>query len=241
MTIAMAITGRLGPSFSIDVAFEVPATGVTALLGPSGSGKTTILRALAGLERLPGRIRVGDALWQDESTFVPAHRRRVGYVFQGVGLLPHLSVAGNLAFAARRAPPGPFSHAEVIDRLGIGSLLDRRPARLSGGEAQRAAIARALLSQPHMLLMDEPLSGLDAGARADMLSYIEGLFARLPIPVFYVTHDEAEARRLAARTITIARRGDLASTIAPMEDQDSAIVVSPGSISTAMASVKRDA
>ena len=201
--IAVALDGRLGPDFRLDVAFEVPATGITALLGPSGSGKTSVLRALAGLDRIPGVVRFEAETWQDGAHFVPANRRRVGYVPQGAGLLPHLSVAANLAYAAARAVPGPFDRDEVIARTGIAALLDRRPEKLSGGEAQRASIARALLGQPRLLLMDEPLSALDTEARGALLDYLESLFATIAVPVFYVTHDAAEAARLATRTVRL--------------------------------------
>ncbi len=200
--IAVALTGQLG-GFALDLAFAVPATGVTALLGPSGSGKTSVLRALAGLDRHRGSVRVADEVWQDAALFVPAHCRRTGYIAQGQGLLPHLTVAGNLDYAARRAPPGPFARDAVVAMTGIAPLLHRRPARLSGGEAQRGSIARALLGQPRLLLMDEPLTGLDADARSRLLGELAALFARLPIPVFYVTHDPDEARRLATRTIRL--------------------------------------
>ncbi|ATE66154.1 ATP-binding cassette domain-containing protein [Rhizorhabdus dicambivorans] len=203
MTIAVALDGRLG-GFTLQVMFEVPSTGVTVLLGPSGSGKTTILRALAGLDRIAGTIIVDGMVWQDGATFVPSEQRRTGYVFQGPGLLPHLSVAANLAYAERRAPSGPFSRAAIIERTGIAPLLDRQPARLSGGEAQRASIARALLAQPRLLLMDEPLSALDSEARTALLGWLEQLLADIGIPVFYVTHDHAEAARLAARTLRIS-------------------------------------
>lgn len=202
-TIAARFAGRLG-SFALDVAFEVPARGVTGLFGPSGSGKTTLLRCLAGLERLAGSLRVGDAVWQDARSFVPTERRRVGYVFQGANLLPHLSVRGNLAYAAKRAPAGPFAFGEVIARTGIAVLLDRAPARLSGGESQRVAIARALLGQPRLLLMDEPLTGLDGDARAELLEALAALLPSIDLPTFYVSHDPAEIARLGNRRITLA-------------------------------------
>ena len=203
MTIAVALRGALGKDFALDVAFTVPAAGVTALLGPSGAGKTSVLRALAGLTRLPGTVRFAGETWQDEACFVPAHRRRIGYVAQGPGLLPHLTVAGNLAYAARRAAAGPFDRDDVVARTGIAPLLDRSPARLSGGEAQRASIARALLGQPKLLLMDEPLSGLDSPARAELVDQLAALFAAIAIPVVYVTHDGGEAARLAAQTVRL--------------------------------------
>lgn len=202
MSIRVALDGNLG-SFALRASFEVPSTGVTALLGPSGAGKTTILRALAGLDRIDGTIIFDGTVWQDDTSFLPPERRRAGYVFQGAGLLPHLDVAANLAYAERRAAPGPFERASVIERTGIAHLLERRSARLSGGEAQRAGIARALLGQPRLLLMDEPLSALDSDARTEMLGWLEALLAEIGIPVFYVTHDHGEAGKLAARTLFI--------------------------------------
>lgn len=203
MTIAITLDGKVSRTFALSVAFEVPSQGVTALLGPSGSGKTTILRALAGLDRIAGTIIVDGQAWQDSGTFIAPELRRTGYVFQGAGLLPHLSVAANLDYAARRAVAGPFDRGAIIERTGIGHLLDRKPARLSGGEAQRASIARALLGQPRLLLMDEPLSALDSDARADLLDWLETLLAGIGIPTFYVTHDHTEAARLAARTLRL--------------------------------------
>ena len=203
MTIMVTLNDRLGDSFSLQAAFEVPSAGVTALLGPSGSGKTSVLRAMAGLDRIAGQIIFNGEVWQGNGIFVPPERRGTGYVFQGVGLLPHLSVAENLDYAERRALPGPLVRATVIDRAGIASLLDRQPSRLSGGEAQRASIARALLGQPRLLLMDEPLSALDSDARADLLGWLGQLLGQIDIPVFYVTHDRTEAARLATHTLHI--------------------------------------
>ena len=201
MTIAVRLHAQVSTDFTLDVDFAIPSQGVTALLGPSGSGKTSVLRALAGLDRLSGIIRFGETVWQDNERFVPPHRRRIGYVFQGTGLLPHLSVRGNLEFAIARAPVGAFALEDSIGRSGIGALLDRFPARLSGGEAQRAGIARALLSQPQLLLMDEPLSGLDRDARGALLGSLQDLLGNIAIPVVYVTHDQDEAVRLAAQSL----------------------------------------
>jgi molybdate transport system ATP-binding protein len=201
MTITVALAGRISPDFAIDIACELPAQGVTAVLGPSGSGKTSLLRALAGLDHVPGMVRFGDEIWQDATRFVPAHKRRIGYVFQGTGLLPHLSVGGNLAFATRRAASGRSGFDDIVDRIGIAGLLDRMPDRLSGGEAQRAAIARALASRPRLLLMDEPLSALDTDARAALAEELAGILGAIDVPVFYVTHDLGEARRLASRML----------------------------------------
>jgi len=208
MTIAIRLRGRRGPRFLLDVDIEIPSTGVTALLGPSGSGKTSLLRALAGLDRHSGIISFGSDIWQDERMFVRTERRRIGYVFQGEGLLPHLSVRRNLDFAEDRAPAGPFDRDEIIARTGITPLLDAMPRDLSGGEMQRASIARALLGQPRLLLMDEPLSALDASARAAMVDWLGDLLPQLGLPVVYVTHDEAEAGRLASTTLAL-RDGQL--------------------------------
>ena len=202
MSLDVALRGRRG-RFALEVAFAAPV-GVTALLGPSGAGKTSVLRAIAGLDRHAGMVRFGDQVWQDGNRFTPPHRRRIGYVAQGGVLLPHLTVAGNLAFAAHRAPPGRFDHDQIVAASGIGALLARYPDQLSGGEAQRAAIARAFLVQPQLLLLDEPLSGIDADGRAAMLSVLRSLLAAAALPVVYVTHDTAEAAALATTTIRLA-------------------------------------
>lgn len=227
MTISLRLDARISADFALDIDIEMPDRGVTALLGPSGSGKTSILRALAGLDRHPGTVRFGGMLWQDDRIFVAPHRRGVGYVFQGAGLLPHLSVRENLAFAMARAPAGPFALDEMIRRTGIGPLLDRFPARLSGGEAQRAGIARALMSQPKLLLMDEPLSGLDRDARMALLDALEDMLANMAIPVIYVTHDHEEAARLATRSIRLnggrvdpAKPLTTASGVSPLPSKD---------------------
>lgn len=201
--IAAALRGRIGAGFALDVAFDIPADGVTALLGPSGSGKTSVLRALAGLDRRAGSLRFADEVWQDATRFVPAERRRVAYVPQGSGLLPHLTIAANLDYAARRAVSGPFDRADVVARTGIAPLLHRSPGKLSGGERQRASIARALLGQPRLLLMDEPLSGLDGEARDRLRDELGRLFFSLAVPVIYVTHDDGEAALLAVRTLRL--------------------------------------
>ena len=194
------LEGRLG-RFRLDAGFEVPASGITAVFGPSGSGKTTLLRCIAGLERLQGRVAVRGELWQDRGRFLPSHLRPVGYVFQEPSLLPHLSVLGNLEFGLKRAGPGRLGMAEVVGFLALGQLLGRGVLKLSGGERQRVAIGRALLSQPRLLLMDEPLSGLDSEAKAEILSYLERLGQLLEIPVLYVSHDAAEVACLADRVL----------------------------------------
>jgi molybdate transport system ATP-binding protein len=193
---------RLG-DFTLDAGFTAPPVGVTALFGPSGCGKTTVLRCIAGLHRAAeGRLAVSGAVWQDEGRFLPAHDRPVGYVFQEASLFQHLDVRANLLFGYRRAmraggPPPVLGVDEVVDLLGIGGLLGRAPHHLSGGERQRVAIGRALLSQPAILLMDEPLSALDRGSKDEILPFLERLHEALAIPALYVSHDIAEVERLA--------------------------------------------
>jgi len=196
--ICVDLKGRIG-DLDLSLAFEAGA-GLTALMGVSGSGKTTLLRAIAGLERLNGTVRVGDRVWQDATTFLPVHTRGVGFVFQEPSLFDHLSVDGNLNFAARRALR-PVDKAATTELLGIGGLLPRQVARLSGGERQRVAIARALLSAPDVLLMDEPLSSLDQAARTQIIPLIHEVSAR--VPVLYVSHDPLEVARLTDRVLHI--------------------------------------
>lgn len=209
-TIDAAFAGRLG-SFDLDVGFQVPMHGITALFGPSGCGKTTILRCIAGLQRLPGRLVLGAETWQDcaDGVFLKPHRRPVGYVFQEASLFDHLSVRRNLTYGARRARDGDGGAAldfgQVVELLGIGPLLDRAPAALSGGERQRVAIGRALLSRPRLLLMDEPLSALDRSTKDEILPYLEALHDSLAIPIVYVSHDISEVARLADRIVVLAR------------------------------------
>ncbi len=203
--------GPIG-DFQLAANFHVPASGVTALFGPSGCGKTTVLRCLAGLERVAGgSLRFDRQVWQYGPHFVPPHKRPIGYVFQEASLFPHLSVRENLLFGAKRAAKATkkadqngtnaVAFDELVDLLGIAAMLGRPPDKLSGGERQRVAIGRALLSQPELLLMDEPLSALDRFNKDEILPYLERLHARLSIPVVYVSHDLAEVERLADHMI----------------------------------------
>lgn len=195
------LAGRRG-AFQIDVAFAVPASGISALFGRSGSGKTSVLRAVAGLDRMAGSVRLAGRTWQDSDTFVPAEQRRVGYVFQDAALFPHLTVRQNLEYALRRVPgPARVTLDAAVELVGIGSELARDPRTLSGGERQRVAIARALVSSPALLLMDEPVASLDVPARASILTQLLRLRRELEIPVLYVTHAVEEVARLADRVI----------------------------------------
>jgi molybdate transport system ATP-binding protein len=212
--------GRLG-AFELDAGFEAPMQGVTALFGPSGCGKTTVLRCVAGLQMLEdGHIAVGGEVWQDGAVFRPPHERSVGYVFQEASLFPHLSVRRNLLYGHRRAlRRGAKEGArfdDVVGLLGMQGLLDRSPLRLSGGERQRVAVGRALLSQPRLLLMDEPLAGLDRLSKDEILPYLEALQAALSIPILYVSHDLAEVERLADHLVLMEAGRVVAS--GPLQD-----------------------
>jgi len=194
---------------ALSIAFDaaLPANGVTALFGPSGAGKTSCLRMIAGLDRAAvGRLSFGGETWQDSGrrVFVAPHRRRVGYVAQAPGLFEHLDVAGNLDFAWRRAGrPAHLDREALIDQFGVRPLLARRIGGVSGGERQRVAIVRALLSDPRLILLDEPLSGLDGGAREDLLGRLEALHARLAAPMIYVSHAIDEVARLADHIVLL--------------------------------------
>lgn len=186
--------------FTQDVDLCLPARGITALFGPSGCGKTTLLRAIAGLERHAGGfLKVGDMTWQEGNHFIPPHRRPLGYVFQEASLFAHLTVRCNLEYGIKRVPKSArrISLQQTIELLGIGHLLDRKPDLLSGGERQRVAIARALAVSPRLLLMDEPLTGLDLASKQEILPYLESLHDELEIPVIYVSHVLEEITRMA--------------------------------------------
>jgi molybdate transport system ATP-binding protein len=193
--------------FALDVALQLPSRGVSALFGPSGCGKTTLLRALAGLERAAGRVVLDGEVWQDDtaSVFMPTHQRPIGYVIQEAALFPHLDVRRNLDYGQRRITPTERRIAldQAVALLGIGALMDRRPATLSGGERQRVAIARALATSPRLLLMDEPLAALDAPRKAEILPYLERLHREMALPIVYVTHALDEVARLADHLVLL--------------------------------------
>ncbi len=196
--------------FTLDTKFEVPAKGVTALFGPSGCGKTTVIRCIAGLIRVKdGYFDIDGEIWQDrERTFIPTYQRPLGYVFQEASLFPHLSVRRNLLFGAPPEKPADrpaIDFDEVVDLLGIRPLLDRSPRNLSGGERQRVGIGRALLTQPKLLLMDEPLSALDRKTKGEILPFIEELRDHFSLPIFYITHDMTEIERLADNVVLLEK------------------------------------
>lgn len=217
--------------FTFDAAFEVGG-GVTALFGPSGSGKSTIIKLMAGLERPNrGRIAFGDKVVLDTQAriFVPPHRRRIGLVFQDALLFPHLSVRGNLVYGRWFTPRAErrVGFDPVVEVLGIGHLLDRRPETLSGGERQRVAIGRALIASPRLLLMDEPLASLDGDRKLEILPFIERLRDEFDIPIVYVSHSVEEVVRLAARVVRLDD-GKVTTIGAPAEVLPSATLARGG-------------
>jgi len=197
MSFDVDVRRRMGPDVEVAVRFASDA-GLTALFGPSGVGKTSVLAMVAGLLRPDaGHVRIGGETMFGDGVDVPADRRAAGYVFQDARLFPHYRVRGNLLYGAKRAGGRGMGLGEVADFLGIAHLLDRWPRTLSGGEAQRVAIGRALLSGPRFLLMDEPLASLDQARRREIMALIERVRDELGLPILYVSHDRAEVERLA--------------------------------------------
>ncbi len=207
----VAVETRLG-DFRLDVRFQAPGVGVTALFGPSGSGKTSLVNMLAGLLRpRAGRIVLAGRTLFDSGSGVDLspRRRRVGYVFQDGRLFPHLTVRANLLYGRPRRGEekgGGLELESVVELLGIGHLLGRRPAALSGGERQRVAIGRALLRRPRLLLMDEPLASLDQKRKEELLPFILRLARGSSLPIIYVSHSWQEISRLA-RTVVVLEGG----------------------------------
>jgi len=218
--IDLSIRKQLG-EFGLDVSFSVPEQGLTALFGRSGAGKTSVIAAIAGLLRPDEcHIRVSGRTLFDSASGenVPVHQRRVGYVFQEGRLFPHLSVRDNLLYGQRRSSVANRRIAldEILELLGIEALLGRRPRDLSGGEKQRVAIGRALLAQPAVLLMDEPLASLDAPRKREILPYLERLRDELRVPIVYVSHAIEEVVRLA-NLVVVLDSGRVAAAGTPEE------------------------
>ncbi|MEM7719531.1 MAG: ATP-binding cassette domain-containing protein [Pseudomonadota bacterium] len=191
-----------GPQFSLKIKGQIPLQGITAIVGPSGGGKTTLLRILAGLEdRATANVRFGDMTWDGSGVHIATEARRIGYVFQSTALFQHLTVADNIAYGARRR--GVTQYDAILDALDLGPLLRRRVAGLSGGEARRVALGRALASDPAILFLDEPLSGLDQARKSELLPYIGRAVAEAQVPALYVTHSRAEIVALADRVLGV--------------------------------------
>jgi molybdate transport system ATP-binding protein len=199
MTLSVSFRHRF-TSLDLEIAFEAPTPGVTALFGPSGCGKSTIVMAVSGL-LAPDVCRIvldGETLADTElGVSLPTEKRRIGLAFQDARLFPHMSVQGNLRFGMRRSAAGPIQFDDVVELLGIEPLLNRRPRALSGGERQRVAIGRALLAQPRLLAMDEPLASLDGPRKAEILPFLARLKTALKLPILYVTHSPEELASLA--------------------------------------------
>ncbi|WP_075187835.1 molybdenum ABC transporter ATP-binding protein [Teredinibacter haidensis] len=190
--------------FHTSVDLTLPAQGITAIFGASGSGKTTLLRTLAGLEKIQnGHIRFKSWVFQNDKQSLPVHKRPIGYVFQQSSLFPHLNVRKNLQYGYKRIPVDEHKirFDDAVQLLGVASLLERYPHQLSGGQQQRVGIARALLTSPQLLLMDEPLASLDAKSKAEILPYLETLHQQLDIPILYVSHSVEEVVRIADRMV----------------------------------------
>ena len=214
-------------AFELDVDLDLSMQGVTGLFGPSGAGKTTLLRCMAGLEKSDaGRLVVDGDAWENSGLgiYVASHKRQIAYVFQEARLFPHLNVSRNLAYGQRRSVSndnGP-DFDRVVDLLELQDLLDRMPTTLSGGEAQRVAIGRALLRSPKMILMDEPLAALDEARKEEVLSYIERLHTELNTPIIYVSHNIDEICRVCDQLVVleegrISAQGELQSVLLQTE------------------------
>ena len=203
--------------FELEFDLTMLGVGTTAIFGASGSGKTTLLRAIAGLDHHMGAsLIVAGEVWQQDNEFLPPHLRSIGYVFQETSLFAHMTVQQNLDYAWRRANKDgpPISVARAVDLLELAPLLNEQPTTLSGGERQRVAIARALCTRPKLLLMDEPLTGLDNAAKARLLPLIDSTLRKLKIPCLYVSHSIDEVSQLADNIILleagkVVQQGDM--------------------------------
>jgi molybdate transport system ATP-binding protein len=229
--------------FTLEARFSAPTPGITALFGRSGCGKSTLISLIAGLlEPDRGRVQVDDVVLTDgeRQLHVDARHRRIGVMFQEPRLFPHLTVLGNLRYGAKRVPRGSrelVKFDEVVALLGLASLTARRPHELSGGEKQRVALGRALLSQPRLLLLDEPLASLDVARREDVLPYLERLRDHFSIPIVYVSHQFDEVLRLATRVVLldagrVLADGDIATV---SRDPRLRAIVGPDSVGAVVA------
>ncbi|MCJ8325127.1 MAG: molybdenum ABC transporter ATP-binding protein [Rhizobiales bacterium] len=217
--------------FSLDIDISLPSHGVSAIFGASGSGKTSLLRCIAGLEKADhGHIQLNETIWQSSQSgiFVPPYKRAIGYIFQEASLFTHLTAGDNLQYAIKRAakfggqPKNNIDYKALISLMGIEPILNQYPAQLSGGERQRVAMARALLSQPQLLLMDEPLAALDYERKREILPYLERIRDDYKIPIIYVSHAIDEVARLADHLVVldqgrVTHQGKLADVLGQIE------------------------
>jgi len=229
--------------FSVDASFEIPAKGVLGIFGHSGSGKTTLLRCVAGLEKqVKGSIEVNGQVWLDENVDLSSQQRNIGYIFQESRLFPHLTVEKNLAYGAvrNRENSDAVDRQHLLELLNIGHLLKRYPFQLSGGEKQRVAIGRALLKNPQMLLLDEPLASLDYKRKQEILPFFDRLHDELKIPMLYVSHSLEEVSRLCDHMLVMDHgrvqfnggiHDALVSADSPLATADNAAAVLEGVVS----------
>ncbi|MEX0604039.1 MAG: molybdenum ABC transporter ATP-binding protein [Marinobacter sp.] len=244
MTLKIRAHLTYGESFELKMDSELPLNGVTALFGRSGCGKTTLLRIIAGLERVPGAaVSFGNQHWQQHSHFVPLHKRRIGLVFQEHSLLPHLSVKENLLYGYKRTPePLRRLHPpEVTTMLGIDDLLDRRIDQLSGGQRQRVSLGRALLISPQLLLLDEPMAALDTYTKREIMPFLSRMATESEVPIIMVSHAPDEVERLADWVAFMhdgqiqsvkTLRDALAHPHSPLFDDTGAVSVLEGNLGT---------
>ena len=209
MTVSASVRKRLSPAFALDLSFSAPP-GITIVYGASGSGKTTLLRCLAGLTQPDsGRIAIGDrTLFDSAASYrLPAQQRHVGYVFQQLALFPHMTVARNLEYGLRHLPPDERRRRilGVAESFRIAHVLERKPSRTSGGERQRAALARSLVTDPTLLLLDEPLSALDHVMQSRIIEDLRAWNRAHGIPILYVTHAHREVFALGERVMVLDR------------------------------------
>ena len=229
----------------LEVQAELSAVGATAILGRNGSGKTSLLRAIAGLDHPTGKIYVNETKWLDTPSNVatPTRERKLGYVSQTPKLFPHMTVNQNLQFAYRLATKrgerdSTRALADLIARFELKTFLERKPATLSGGETSRVVLARALLSDPDLLLLDEPLASIDTDRKRDLLPHLEAILADRPLPMLYVTHDFSEVARLCANALVL-RAGKVVSygrtnaVVQSISDSDLPVQAEKSSIVTA--------
>lgn len=189
--------------FNLELSFEIPTQGISVIYGKSGSGKTTLLRCIAGIEKAStAKIIFENHIWQDQKLFIPTHHRNLGYVFQESNLFSHLNVNANLDYAIKRSQAKyKFLKEEIIEIFNLQHLINRDISKLSGGERQRVAMARAILSNPNILLMDEPLASLDEENKIEIMSFLKNVQRKYNIPIIYVTHSNLEISQIADRVI----------------------------------------